>query len=354
MLVPLIYLVYVGGAVSKYSTGSAVVAGFAILGAFCVCYITLAIAESGGRTTPWTFWLLFGLLFVSFVAELHFARTSTFVLCLYLVMFAVIRLGLRAAPFAIAFTVAAIVIPVSVDSWHDTLGSAISNFTPIAIPVVAVVTFAVVRLVNGALELAQTRAELARLAAENERNRIARDLHDLLGHSLTTITIKAGLARRLGKSDPQRASQEIAEVEDLSRRALADVRAAISGYRDVTLAGELARGGELLRASGVAPDLPKATDAVDPSNQELFGWVVREGLTNVVRHACASYCTVTLSANEVEIRDDGVGAPATFGNGLAGLCERVIAAGGTVDAGPLSPRGWRLRVAIGSPSAEPA
>jgi two-component system, NarL family, sensor histidine kinase DesK len=126
------------------------------------------------------------------------------------------------------------------------------------------------------------------------------------------------------------------------------VRAAVSSYRDVTLAAELARGRELLRASGVTADLPTATDVVEVANQELFGWVVREGLTNVARHAHATRCSVTLSASEIEIRDDGDGMPAADGNGLAGLKERVCAAGGTVEAGPLRPRGWQLRVVVDS------
>ena len=106
------------------------------------------------------------------------------------------------------------------------------------------------------------------------------------------------------------------------------MRSAVSGYRDVTLAGELARGRELLRASGIAADLPTATDVVDPAHQELFGWTVREGLTNVVRHARASSCAVRLSRSAIEIVDDGVGEPPRDGdvppgNGLSGLRERV-------------------------------
>jgi two-component system sensor histidine kinase DesK len=206
-------------------------------------------------------------------------------------------------------------------------------------------------IIRSNVALTAARAEVARLAAENERTRIARDLHDLLGHSLTTITVKAGLARRLGPADPAQALGQIAEVEELSRQALADVRSAVSGYRDVTLAGELAHGRELLRASGIAADLPTATDVVDPAHQELFGWAVREGLTNVVRHARANCCTVRLSRSAVEIVDDGVGEPAPGdgvppGNGLSGLRERVAAAGGRVDAGPLPAGGWQLRVTL--------
>jgi two-component system sensor histidine kinase DesK len=206
--------------------------------------------------------------------------------------------------------------------------------------------------------LVEARAEVARLASEAERARIARDLHDLLGHSLTVITVKSGLARRLAENGSPRALEEIAAVEGLSRQALTDVRAAVSGYREVTLASELARGRELLRAAGVVADLPTATDMVDAGHHELFGWIVREGITNVVRHARATRCTVTLSPYGVEIRDDGTGAPAAGGAGLTGLRERVAAAGGTVEAGPVEagpdgPRGWLLRVTLAGAPARP-
>jgi two-component system sensor histidine kinase DesK len=256
----------------------------------------------------------------------------------------VIRLGARSAPIVAAMALAALLIPVVVRSWHVTLASSFGDVTPVAIPIVALTMFAVLQVVRGNRALAEARAELARLAAENERTRIARDLHDLLGHSLTTITVKAGLARRLGEADPARAVSQIAEVEELSRRALADVRAVVSGYRDVTLTSELARGRELLRASGITADLPTATDMVAPAYQELFGWAVREGLTNVIRHSRASSCAVRLSPSCVEVTDDGIGSAAPPGNGLRGLRERAADAGGTVDAGPLRPKGWRLRV----------
>ncbi len=194
--------------------------------------------------------------------------------------------------------------------------------------------------------MAAARSEVARLAAENERTRIARDLHDLLGHSLTTITVKAALARRLAERDPRRAAIEIGEVEQLSRRALAEVRSAVSGYRDVRLANELASAHEILRAAGIAADLPGAVDIVDERLLELFGWVVREGVTNVVRHSRAHRCTITLGPTWVEIVDDGRGgSPDAGAGGLTGLRERVAAQQGTVEAGGC-PSGWRLRVAV--------
>ena len=351
---PLIYVAYVIGAVAQYSHGAWALAGYAIVAAFCLCFVAFAVFESRGPLSAPRFWLLYGLLVALFAAEVPFARAPAFVLGLYITMIGVARLGARAAPIVMGLVAAAVFVPVAVPSWHQHLGSAVNDFTPIAIPVVALVTFVVVRSVRDAVALAEARADLALLAAENERSRIARDLHDLLGHSLTTITVKAGLARRLSEHDPKRAAQEIAEVEGLSRQALTDVRAAVSSYREVTLAGELAQGRELLRASGVIADLPTATDVVDPANQELFGWAVREGLTNVARHAHATRCTVTLAASDVEIRDDGVGGAVGLGNGLAGLRERVAAAGGILQAGPISPRGWRLRVAVNGATTPPA
>ena len=125
-------------------------------------------------------------------------------------------------------------------------------------------------------------------------------------------------------------------------------RAAVSGYREVTLSGELASARQVLRAAGVDAMLPGAVDVVDTDLQELFGWVVREGVTNVVRHARATSCTITFGPNWIEITDDGrsgLGSVPGAGNGLVGLRERVTAVGGTVEVGGC-PQGWRLRVDV--------
>jgi len=349
LLAPLVfavYLLYVAGAVAQNNDGAAEILGDAILVAFAVGYLVLIAI---GPEAPWRrFWTVYVICFSLFLVELPFGRTAAFVMCLYITALTVARLGARAWPIVLTLAVASLLVPLAIPSWHETLSSTWGTVTPVAIPVVAIASFGVRQVFEINRELAQARGDLARLAAENERFRIARDLHDLLGHSLTTITVKAGLARQLGEADPARSQQEIAEVEDLARRSLADVRAAVANYRDVTLAGELATGRELLRAAGIAADLPRAVDAVDPINQELFGWVVREGLTNVVRHAHADSCSVRLSPSAVEIVDDGVGenGGSRPGNGLAGLRERVAAAGGVIDAGPIQPKGWRLRVSL--------
>lgn len=353
----LAYLIYVGNAVAQLNHGAPAVAGYVVLGVFIASYLGIIVQPLRPSTSPfWTskeFWALYGLMVASFVAELPFARATSFVMCLYITSITVARLGRRAAPIVVVLALGALLLPVAIPSWHDSLSTAFNNVAPLAIPVVAIVTYGVVRIQRGNQALADARAEVVRLSAESERSRIARDLHDLLGHSLTTITLKAGLARRLRATDPERASREITEVEELSRRALTEVRAAVSGYREVTVAGELVRGRELLRASGVAADLPTAADVVDAAHQELFGWAIREGLTNVARHARATTCTITLTASEVEIRDNGVGCRPSCGNGIDGLRERAAAAGGVVEAGPLDPRGWRLRVTIGPAASAP-
>ena len=342
--VPLLYLIYAIAAVDQNSRGAGAVTGYVVIAVFAVCMLALPVLlpEASARR----FWTWYAVLAVLFLAELPFARAAAFLFCFYLSMIIAARLGVRSWPYVAAMAIAALIVPVAIPSWHVSLADSIGDFTPLAIPVAAVITCAVLQVLRGNNALAEARAEVARLAAENERIRIARDLHDLLGHSLTTITVKAGLARRLGAADPARAVGQITEVEELCRQALAEVRAAVSGYRDVTLAGELARGRELLRAAGVAADLPTATDVVDPAHQELLGWAVREGLTNVVRHSRAGTCAVRLSRSGVEITDDGVGAAAPTGNGLRGLRERVVAAGGSVEAGPVQPSGWRLQVSL--------
>ncbi|WP_370939964.1 sensor histidine kinase [Amycolatopsis sp. cg13] len=307
-----------------------------VLLAFCACYIGAAVAAYQFRSRA--FWILTGVLTALFGVVLPIARANAFYLLAVVVSLAVPRLprwGVVIVPIAAAVTV---VVPWAV--WHADPGWA--QAAALVFTVLVVVAFAEALRANRAL--VQARAEVERLAADAERSRISRDLHDLLGHSLTAITVKSNLARRLAAKGDGRAVDEIGEVEQLSRQALADVRAAVSGYRDVTLAGELARGRELLRAAGISADFPTA---VDGPHQELFGWVVREGLTNVVRHSRATACAVIVSGDAVEIRDDGVGSSADPGNGLSGLLDRVVAAGGRMEAGAVRPRGWRLRVTVG-------
>jgi two-component system sensor histidine kinase DesK len=351
----LVYSAVAAGGVSQTSRGAGVLAGYLLIAAFSVVLCALGVMAARAPSPPGgqgqraatelsdlQFWLPFAVMSALFVAALPFARADGFFLAAVLAALVVVRTR-RASPWVVgALAAAGLAVPWAVGSWRSGPGW----IQALDIVFTALVSYSFSELIRANQALREARAEIARLATEGERNRIARDLHDLLGHSLTAITVKAGLAHRLASSDPTRARREIGEVEKLSRQALTEVRAAVSTYRNVTLAAELAQGRELLRASGVVADLPTATDMVDAAHQEVLAWAVREGLTNVARHARATRCTVILSASEVEIRDDGVGGAAGDGHGLAGLRERVAAAGGIVEAGPLTPRGWRLRVSL--------
>ncbi len=217
----------------------------------------------------------------------------------------------------------------------------------------ALAMWGVMHLVRRNAELAQARSEITRLAVADERNRFARDLHDILGHSLTVVAVKAELAGRLVRLDPDRAEAEIADVERLSREALADVRTALSGYREVTLMGELANARSALAAAAIEADLPPALDHVPARRRELFGWVLREGITNVVRHSEASRCQVYVTDREIRITDDGRGpvngSPVDGsrpGIGLVGLRERVEAQGATLSVGKAPDGGFELRVRV--------
>jgi two-component system sensor histidine kinase DesK len=198
-------------------------------------------------------------------------------------------------------------------------------------------------------ELRGAREELARLAVTEERERMSRDLHDVLGHSLTTITVKAGLARRLLEhGDVELAAVEVSDVETLGRQALADVRSTVAANRVASLPREIATAREALRAAGIAAELPVAVDDVPTGLQQAFAYVLREGITNVIRHSGAAHVTVRLAPDSIDIVDDGVGSPTdtASGNGLRGLAERLAAVGGWIDAGPTPTGGYRLRAEV--------
>ena len=185
-------------------------------------------------------------------------------------------------------------------------------------------------------KLLRAQEEIEHLAKVAERERIARDLHDVLGHTLSVITLKSELAGKLMDRDPQRAGQEIREVEEISRQALTEVRDAIRGYRAQGLAAELAHAKSTLETAGLTVQCDAATTVKLPAIQEsVLSLAVREAVTNVVRHAQAHHCRMRLEQrNEscrLEIQDDGLGGNGTEGNGLRGMRERVEMLGGTIE-----------------------
>jgi two-component system, NarL family, sensor histidine kinase DesK len=258
---------------------------------------------------------------------------------------AMIGLPLRqAVPFAVALVVVAEVLPWRVAGWDD-------NGYGLAVLLGAVASggFRLASERQGRLVLAQR--ELAELAVANERSRIAADLHDILGHSLTVVTVKAELAQRLLDVDLEKARVELRDLERLARDALSDVRATALGVRGISLPGEIAAAREALAAAHVVAELPGAADEVPTGHRELFAWTIREAVTNVVRHSRAQRCEVRLAPGSVEIVDDGPGdgPAAPDGQGLAGLRWRAEAVGASLtvgrrEGGP----GFRVRVEVPS------
>jgi len=220
-------------------------------------------------------------------------------------------------------------------------------------------------------KLNEARAELARTAVAEERLRISRDLHDLLGHSLSVIALKSELAGRVIESDPPRAAREITELEAVARRSLAEVRQAVTGYRQPSLAAELAAARRMLASAGIdcRVDAPTSYD-LPPEVDALLAWTVREAGTNIVRHSGARHAGITVmvtgASASAEVTDDGAGlaaargapaggkpgaavaagAPGAPGSGLAGLAERAGRLGGTLLAGAGEHGGFRVRVTV--------
>jgi two-component system, NarL family, sensor histidine kinase DesK len=244
-------------------------------------------------------------------------------------------------------------------------------------PVVAFFAYGASRRAEAVSALRRARADLARTAVAEERLRIARDLHDLLGHSLSLITLKAELAGRVIGTNPDRAATEITELESVARQSLSDVRAAVAGYRQPDLTAELDSARQLLDSAGIASQITAAdTGGLSHDVDAALAWAVREGTTNVVRHSKATHVAISVTAGPAvataEISDNGPAAddergarlrlPAQQarpqdqadrsgrirlgGSGLAGLAERVHGLGGELVAGAVAPQGFRLRVVV--------
>ncbi|HEX5451594.1 MAG TPA: sensor histidine kinase, partial [Candidatus Limnocylindrales bacterium] len=190
------------------------------------------------------------------------------------------------------------------------------------------------------------------LAVSEERDRIARDLHDVLGHSLSLIAIKSELAGRLLPDDPGRARDEIQDVERAARESLASVRETIGGYRRPSLAAELDGARSALSAAGIAGTVEETAGPLPTAVDTLLAWAVREGVTNVLRHSRASRCTIRTSrqggAAELAIVDDGppIAPNPSPGSGLRGLAERLAAVGGRLETGLQPGGGYQLLVRV--------
>jgi two-component system sensor histidine kinase DesK len=242
----------------------------------------------------------------------------------FVVSFGMFALPLRwATGLGVASVLAAVAVALFVDDGEGTW-------------VVVIIVFAVGAMTAGIRVLSDRSGQYEAMSRElvlvAERERVARDVHDVLGHSLTVVTVKAELAERLVDLDPERAKAELAEIQTLSRQALAEIRATVGGLRVARLGDEIDSAARALAGAGIEAHLPDgehAVDVVDPRHRTVLAWVLREAVTNVVRHSDADECWVELEGNRLVVRDDGRGLEdRPEGNGIRGIRERVEAAGG--------------------------
>ncbi|MEU9153750.1 histidine kinase [Streptomyces sp. NPDC048417] len=339
---------------SGHHTTGVAVAGWVGLTAFVGIYLSI-VFRSMGR--PFRGWIVTTAIAVEGTLAVVLAFSlggSWFGLFVYVSVMCGVTFPLRVAYWTIPLTTAAMMLA----GWyvHD-MDEAWGLFL-----VVSLVGFSMTgvrQLVATTIELRKARATVAQLAANEERLRLARDLHDLLGHSLSLITLKSELAGRMLPDHPDKAAQQVSDIEQVSRQALVDVREAVTGYRRPRLADELAGAQVALTAAAVTAEVPADPDlaGVPEDGEAALAWALREAITNVVRHSGASACTVELLRRqtldgpvlELAVEDNGSGGSGKGpGNGLTGLTERLEKAGGTLEAGRLK-RGFRLvaRVPLG-------
>ncbi|MFJ3666207.1 sensor histidine kinase [Streptomyces sp. NPDC090106] len=347
-----IWLAYLSAPVGDLLHGghgtTVVVLGWTGLVVFVTWYFALVFRTGRGETNAAVLGSVAALAVQSTVLSLTLGRE-------WLVLFVYVAISSGAAlPFRIArltipavsalLTAVAFVVPGGTSFlWGLLFPALLGGFSMTGVR----------ELIRTTIELREARATVAQLAANEERLRLARDLHDLLGHSLSLITLKSELAGRMLPDRPDKAAQQVADIEQVSRQALVDVREAVSGYRRARLSDELAGAQVALTAAGVAADLPPAEPdltGVPEDSETALAWALREAVTNVVRHSGARRCTVELLRRqtldgetlELSVQDDGSGGPpGAHGNGLTGLAERLEKAGGTLEAGR-SGRGFRL------------
>ncbi|MFG2459188.1 sensor histidine kinase [Streptomyces sp. NPDC048523] len=335
------WLVFLGSPVrdlaSGHHTGSATAAGWAGLTVFTGTYLALVFRNMGRAFPGRIVCALVGVLWLLAIVLTLSLGGSWLGLFVYVSVACGVTFPLRAAYWAIPVNTLSLML-VGLRTDPD---SAWGLF--LVVLLVGYSMTGVRQLVRTTVELRKARATVAQLAANEERLRLARDLHDLLGHSLSLITLKSELAGRMLPGHPDKAAQQVADIEQVSRQALVDVREAVTGYRRPRLAGELAGAQVALTAAGVTAQLPTEPDLADvpEESESTLAWALREAVTNVVRHSGARRCTVELLRRqtldgpvlELSVEDDGSGGSGGGpGNGLTGLTERLEKAGGTLEA----------------------
>jgi two-component system, NarL family, sensor histidine kinase DesK len=320
------------------------------LGAFVALYMLLlppvpSLARRGARVIGGGLALLAALAALTLALG---APRSFALLFVYVVVAAGMALPLVAAVPVIGAAAAAVGIGLAVTGSD---GSTVAAWTLTVIGLGAL-TAALGTTIRANQALREMREELARLAVSDERLRISRDLHDLLGQTLSLVALKSELASRLVESDPRRAQAEMTEVQRVTRQALTEVRDAVHGYRQLAFADALQSARATLAAAGIDCRVDGVAAGLPSDVESVLAWAVREATTNVVRHSDARLCAITLStdANGValQVEDDGAASPIGNGDGagLAGLAERAGRLHGTLEAGVRPEGGFRLRLTL--------
>ena len=330
--------------------GLVALAGFALLYLAVVHVLRHVRYGSGGsRSHSFVLQVWLGVLGMAALTALQVPAIGYHALTCLVYIAASAMMGLplnQAIPTAFTLLVGAEVLTRFVPGWED-------NGYGLAVLLGSLATWGIRLATERQRRLMVAQEEIADLAVQNERARIASDLHDILGHSLTVVTVKAELAQRLLDVDLERARKELGDLEALARDALSDVRATAMGVRGISLPGEIAAAREALAAAHVEAELPGAADEVPTRFRELFAWTIREAVTNIVRHSKATRAEVRLGPASVEVVDDGVGdaaadgAAASDGQGLAGLRRRADALGARLTVGDRDDKpGFRVRVEV--------
>ena len=309
-------------------TGVALIALFAVVNcsAYAVPWL-VPVASTVRRSVIWTALMILPLVGMAVLtpSDIHVILLG---FGMYFVAFWIFG---TIAPYRLRLTVAASMGAICWLTFVTVSGFDFSSHGGIALfigaPLLGLLGFSYL------IELGE-RADVARasLALSEEREEIARDVHDVLGHSLTVITLKAELAQRLLEIDPARAGVEMEAIAQLSRASLAEVRSTVTRLRVPDFSGEIEGAGRALQTAGIRAELPDAQSALAVAgvNAKLFSWVLREAVTNMVRHSGANTARVRLSATGLDILDNGVGVGDARGNGLTGMAQRVAASGGSV------------------------
>ncbi|WP_189934018.1 sensor histidine kinase [Streptomyces sulfonofaciens] len=355
-----IWLTFLGDPVRDLLRGDET-SGLHILGwtglvAFVAMYLALVFRHTSRALERNVVWTVLGALF-ALATVLTFALSPAWlVLYVYVAVACGATLPLPMARWSIV-GVAAVVVGAGLVRGGTRTGFDLGLLVPAVIGGFAMT--GVRQLVLTTVELRRARATVAQLAANEERLRLARDLHDLLGHSLSLITLKSELAGRMLPDRPEKAAQQVQDIERVSRQALVDVREAVSGYRRPRLLGELAGAQVALAAAGITPVVPADGDPPLPEElpeerESVLAWALREAVTNVVRHSGARRCGIELIRRqtlggaflELAVEDDGAGGAAVPGNGITGLTERLEAVGGTLETASGRLGGFRLQARV--------